>query len=1059
MQQVDLLFSGVRHECIDAVLTVLADAHYSPQFRRCQPSQISPSLERHQPDFIITELGSDLHALRHILDCAQAYDLPLIIRMANFDSPEAVEVQQQFPKQDYIISCDPLSLLAVFEKHMPTPSDTVQLEKQTLSDALSQSEAHFKMLSNAVDTVIMVADLSKSPEPPILFANDFACRLLGYDTNEIKGKSYWDIVEPQSQSDDEMQSVLLRGVDDWFSGRDIGILRTKDGQVRHIRLTTSVVPFNGTRCLLCAGIDVTDEFKTLEKASYQAQILENVTDAIIAIDNQYIVTAWNTGAEEMYGWAADEIIGKSMAVLKTLYPMNTNAAEAVRAIQENGVWRGEVSQKRKNGERFEVDSFVRCIRDTNGHIVGYVGINRDNTLRKQRERELAASESRFRLIADALPLLLWTSDTDGGITFVNETTTEFLGTTADELLANGWMEYVHPDDIDGVQEAIQRTVKVRGTFREQYRLLHRDSDYRWVRTHASPLYNRFGRFTGYIGIMWDISEQQALENQRIESEGRFRRLADNAPVMIWTSDKEGQLDFVSQGWLNFMGLSESDDYQAAWENNIHPDDLASIYEITDRVPEYLQLIETEVRRMHTDGNYRWVHTRSVPRFLPNGEFTGFIGVSIDSTETREMRDLLVRNKEELERKVQQRTATIQRKNEQLRAELKQRSLAEAAERDMRVFTEALMETVAMVNSTFDLDQVFDITLDGLHRVVEHDAADIMMLNEGRARIVRLFGYDDPIHRSLLKSMNTPLDKLPILYRVHQSKHYLVVRDTRTHPLWVDVEMQDWIRSLICAPIVGTMGEVMGFIHVCSSEPGFFTNKQAERLQVFAHEIAAGIRNAQIFEQTAELARHEERQVLARELHDSVSQYLFTASIMAEMMPVLQERNPDLVPIRLKELHSLTRSALAEMRNLLLELKPDKFADTPAKDLIQRLVDGMQGRATGLELVTHFEGDIHRIHLPPDVKKMMHRIIQEAIHNTIKHASATRCDVSYIVHEDILTVAVEDNGDGFDPKASRKGRMGLENMEERAREVGGHLEIYSVLNQGTKIIFTWKETKQ
>lgn len=1052
VNMMDLLFTNLHADCIDEIVRQFKAEDTVLQLRVSSVEKCVSLVEEAHPRALITGLptNDEMHSI--VARCVHKYALPVVFVLKEKQMEHAVALRQRYPSTMVLSSSDLATIPSIIDPQAHYP-DKLQ-PKSVHTEPAEESETTFRLLADALDTIIILADLINANHP-IIFANRFTQQVTGYTLGELEQTNYWDLVTAHDATHDQLHKLLINPNGDWFSVRDLVTLQTKSGQERQIRVSTSVVPFGGRMCLLCAGVDLTDEFRTLEKVAYQAQILQNVTDAIISADRNGQITSWNRGAEDIYGWSADEAIGMTLNQLTdTRYAVGTSQHDALDIVQDKGSWRGEVEQLTKDGSYVAVDSQVRVVRDTSGGIVGYVGINRDIGDRKRRERELKESERRFRLIADALPSIIWITDEDMQTIFVNASWLRTTGATFEDALDNGWQKHIHPEDLPRIRELRADASSRRVEFTATYRLRRPNDDYRWVESRGVPFYNEFGRFTGYIGVINDITEQRRAEDLHLESEMRFKRLADNAPIMIWTSDYEGKLDFVNKRWLAFTGASPGDDLQAVWENTLHPESLAEIRKTTSLIGEYLQLVETEHRRLNADGEYRWVLNKSVPRFLPSGEFEGFIGAAVDTTVRRRAEQALLRNQQYLEAQVDARTRVIQQKNEQLSEELEQRKLAEKREREMRTFTEALVESMALVNSTLELQQVFDLILESLHRVVDHDAADIMMLESNTVRVARVHGYKDPEHKDAIENFTYSIHDLPTLSTVYKRQQALVIRDTLIHPLWSLVDHQDWIRSMICAPIIGANREMIGFINVCAAEPNFFTEEHAQRLQAFSNEIAVAIRNAQAFEEAAALARLEERQELARDLHDSVSQYLFTASLMAEMLPALRERNPDLVPQRLKELHGLTRSALAEMRNLLLELKPDKFVETSPHDLIERLIEGVKGRAAGLDIAFVMDGDMP---LPFKVKQTMYRILQEAMNNTIKHAGATTCSVSYVVDQGGLTVTIEDNGDGFDMNLSpRVDSMGLGIMKERAKQVGGHLETYSALGQGTKVVFTWKD---
>ncbi len=219
------------------------------------------------------------------------------------------------------------------------------------------------------------------------------------------------------------------------------------------------------------------------------------------------------------------------------------------------------------------------------------------------------------------------------------------------------------------------------------------------------------------------------------------------------------------------------------------------------------------------------------------------------------------------------------------------------------------------------------------------------------------------------------------------------------------------------------------------------------LQKKADELAG----QQIKEKTAV----EERTRLARDLHDAVSQTLFSASLIAEVLPKVWEKNEDEGHKKLEEVRQLTRGALAEMRTLLFELRPAALADADLNDLLRQLAESITGR-TRVPVALEVEGDCE---IPADVKVALYRIAQEALNNIAKHSGASRAQVSLHCQPDGVELHIIDNGHGFDAAQETAGSFGLGNMKERANGIGALLNIASKPGEGTEVSVTWSNYKE
>ncbi len=194
----------------------------------------------------------------------------------------------------------------------------------------------------------------------------------------------------------------------------------------------------------------------------------------------------------------------------------------------------------------------------------------------------------------------------------------------------------------------------------------------------------------------------------------------------------------------------------------------------------------------------------------------------------------------------------------------------------------------------------------------------------------------------------------------------------------------------------------------------------------------------------------EREQLARELHDAVSQNLFSAGLIAELLPELWEVDQEEARQSLLKLRQLIRATSAEMRTMLLELRPDSLVASPLIVLLDYLAETLINR-TGVAVETDFSGDYNP---PVDPKITIYRIVQESINNISRHAQASQ--VKLICHcvDDQLTIRIEDNGIGFDPQVIAHGHLGVAIMRERAQQIGAKLSISSLQGYGTKVVLLW-----
>jgi two-component system nitrate/nitrite sensor histidine kinase NarX len=238
---------------------------------------------------------------------------------------------------------------------------------------------------------------------------------------------------------------------------------------------------------------------------------------------------------------------------------------------------------------------------------------------------------------------------------------------------------------------------------------------------------------------------------------------------------------------------------------------------------------------------------------------------------------------------------------------------------------------------------------------------------------------------------------------------------------------------------------------------FYASLNASRLPRADQEVLLAViedvtEQVEAAEQAAVAA---ERNRIAGDLHDSVTQALYTASLIAEALPGVWQRYPEEALDSLDELRGLTKGALAEMRAMLLELRPDALAERQLSELLHQLTDAMSAR-TDLPITTTVAGDPQ---LPAEVQVALYRIAQEALNNISKHARASRAWVNLRHGPDGATLRIGDNGRGFHPERTQPHQLGLSIMRERAQAVGAELTIRSQPDQGTEIVVVWSAAQK
>lgn len=348
----------------------------------------------------------------------------------------------------------------------------------------------------------------------------------------------------------------------------------------------------------------------------------------------------------------------------------------------------------------------------------------------------------------------------------------------------------------------------------------------------------------------------------------------------------------------------------------------------------------------------------------------------------------------------------------------------------RQVAEGLHDVLTILNTARPLEEILDHIVEQAHRLLATEAI----------AIYRQDGDDQP----------------PQVVAVRQVDDTPALRDRQPLGMAGSTDDENGMtrigryRSVLAVPL-NVKGEVYGSICLYYRMPRTFSAEDRELAVAFADQAALAIENDRLRTQAEQSAVAAERTRLARDLHDAVTQTLFSTSLIAEVLPRLWERNQDEGKRRLADLRQLTRGALAEMRTLLLELRPSALIETDLADLLQQLADAATGRAR-LPVTVRVIG---KRPLPSDVKVVFYRIAQEALNNVVKHAGASEASLSLGYESNQVTLAIRDNGRGFVLSEVSKARLGLGIMQERAESVHMTLSIESEVGQGTVVQATWR----
>ena len=389
----------------------------------------------------------------------------------------------------------------------------------------------------------------------------------------------------------------------------------------------------------------------------------------------------------------------------------------------------------------------------------------------------------------------------------------------------------------------------------------------------------------------------------------------------------------------------------------------------------------------------------------------------------------------------------------------------------RFVAESLRDILRSLNSNKKLEEILDFIIREAARLLHTDSAALFQLNSDNKTLSLQATYGMP---SYMKGKIDISVDAGVLGKAFLERRPVVRTDisdidTMDHLNLIAGNHLDWLRNNCCGVMAVPLickDEVYGGIALYFKKDDRqternFTKEEIGLAMTFADQAALAIDNTRLRRQAEEMAVAAERNRLARDLHDAVTQTLFSASLIAEVVPRILEKNKEEGLKRVEEIRQLTRGALAEMRTLLFELRPATLVEAPLEDLLKQLSEAITGRAR-IPVTLSIKGSSQ---LPLEVKIAFYRIAQEALNNIAKHSGAKKALVDFKANEDkqlgviVAGLSITDDGHGFEPDAVTSEHFGLGIMRERAETTGANLKVRSKPGEGTTIELEWVGSKR
>ena len=745
----------------------------------------------------------------------------------------------------------------------------------------------------------------------------------------------------------------------------------------------------------------------LEQISLFENLLGSIPDAIIISETDGRILHANEQAGTLFDYPRDALIGKQVEMLmperfRNPHVRHRNEYMLEPRTRPMGIGLDLVGQ-RSDGSKFPAEISLSSFQLADRHFV--VSSVRDISERLRSQKSVRRREERFRLLIDTLPVCISYTDKHETYQLNNKLYEEWFGLKRDEITGRHVKEILG----DTVYAASLPRIKAALAGKEQTfeaMLPKPDGGMRHVLVNYVPEGNAHNQVEGFFSVVIDISERFEAESAVQENERKFRRIFEHSNDAIFLLEPAGNLIVDANTRACEMLGYTREELLSIGVAAIHPDEM----------PELIAFAESVFNR----GN-GWTNeltcTTKAGQVLP-----AEMSASIVNIEGQECMIAVIRDTTE-------------------RRAAEQRIRQEASR------AEALARIAARLNAHLSLDGVTKAVCEETALAMEADSILLLLFDDKEMALVPAastgmpLGFAEqyiPIPIKFYEASVDPLNPTIVLSDTNNSA------DLPNSHLFKKYD----VRSIAAVSLIREQ-QLIGMLGIyCFHDQREFSPDELALLKGLADQATQAIDNAQLRNQAEQAAVAEERSRLARDLHDSVTQSLYSQMLYSEAASrQLATGDVKEVSQHLRILRQTAHQALQEMRLLVFELRPpvlDEEGLVAAIDTRLEAVEGRSGQHT--ELIA--DGDLH---LSPEMESNLYRIVQEALNNVLKHADAHKVIVSLTQNGNIVTLEIIDDGSGFDVSSSQSlASFGLKGMRERVSQMGGVIEVHSKPNEGTRV---------
>ncbi|MGE5520027.1 MAG: PAS domain S-box protein [Candidatus Dadabacteria bacterium] len=449
-----------------------------------------------------------------------------------------------------------------------------------------------------------------------------------------------------------------------------------------------------------------------ERLQYLAALPHSISDAIIGTSTEqdgYVINSWNIGAELMYGWKKEEVLGKpARQFVKNIFLSEEDQKQWSEQLNTKGNWRGEVIQLRKDGSKVPVHVSLAKVLNENGEVIGAVAVNRDITELKETQEELAYQKTLLETVTENTTLSLFLMDDQQRCIYMNEAAEEMTGFNFHELKNRQLHYFIHHTHPDGrhypIEECpIDQALPAHKRMQGEEVFVHKDGHFYNVAFTASPIIVN-GNPVGTVIEVRDTTEEKKQQQVLRESEEQFRIFGNTIQNLAWMAEPKGDIFWYNDRWYEYTGSNLEEMKGWGWQKVHHPDHVNRIIDFVKAAWEEKEPFELTFPLRRHDGTYRWFLTRVYPWKDPAGNVIRWIGTNTDIDEQKTIAEKLESLVEERTNELAELNRRLEESNLQLnRSNADLQQFAHVASHDLKEPVRKIMTFLSRVHEEFAND--------------------------------------------------------------------------------------------------------------------------------------------------------------------------------------------------------------------------------------------------------------------------------------------------------------------------------------------------------------------